>query len=91
MERELPPGTNPWEHYDFLIASIDYVKGDATKHYVYEQGWDVVVIDEAHNCAKPHQTQRRQKVDMERYEFAQEVSKRCKHLLLLTATPHKTI
>ena len=88
MERELPPGTNPWEHYDFLIASIDYVKGDATKHYVYEQGWDVVVIDEAHNCAKPHQTQRRQKVDMERYEFAQAVSKRCKHLLLLTATPH---
>lgn len=90
MERELPPGTNPWEHYDILIASIDYVKIDPTRQYVYEQKWDVVVIDEAHNCAKPHQTQKGQRIDMERYEFAREISKKdgCRHLLLLTATPH---
>lgn len=88
MERELPPGANPWEHYDFLIASIDYVKKDPTRHYVYEQTWDIILVDEAHNCAKPHQTHKDQKIDMERYEFAKEISKKCKHLLLLTATPH---
>lgn len=88
MERELPPGTNPWEHYDLLIASIDYVKSDPTRHHVYEQEWDAVVIDEAHNCAKPHQIQKSQKIDMKRYEFTQEISKKCRHLLLLTATPH---
>ena len=88
MERELPPGANPWEHYDFLIASIDYVKKENTKHYVYEQKWDIVLIDEAHNCAKPHQTHKDYKVDMQRYQFTEEISKRCEHLLLLTATPH---
>ncbi len=88
MERELPPGANPWEHFDLLIASIDYVKSDAVKNYVFEQEWDVVLIDEAHNCAKPHQSSRRQTIDMRRYEFARDISTRCKHLLLLTATPH---
>ena len=91
MERELPPGANPWEHYDFLIASIDYVKKDPTRHYVYEQEWDIVLIDEAHNCAKPHQTHKDYRVDMQRYQFAKEISensKKRKHLLLLTATPH---
>ena len=88
MERELSPGANPWEHYDFLIASIDYVKKNPTKQYVYEQEWDIVLIDEAHNCAKPHQTHTKQTLDMQRYEFARDISKRCKHLLLLTATPH---
>jgi superfamily II DNA or RNA helicase len=88
MERELPPGANPWEHYDFLIASIDYVKKDPTRHYVYEQYWDIILIDEAHNCAKPHQTHKDHRVDMQRYQFTEEISKRCTHLLLLTATPH---
>lgn len=88
MERELPPGANPWEHYDVLIASIDYVKKDPTRHHVFEQEWDIALIDEAHNCAKPHQTQERQKVEMFRWEFAKDISKRCRHLLLLTATPH---
>lgn len=88
MERELPPGANPWEQYDILITSIDYVKRDPTRLHVLEQHWDVVLIDETHNCAKPHQTQRTQKVDMQRWEFAQDISKQCTHLLLLTATPH---
>ena len=88
MERELPPGTNPWEHYNLLIASIDYVKDGSTKHLVFQEKWDAVVIDEAHNCAKPHQTNKKQKIDMERYEFSKELSKSCEHLLLLTATPH---
>lgn len=88
MERELPPGANPWEHYDMLVASIDYVKKDPTIQHVLEQEWDVVLIDEAHNCAKPHQTQESQRVDMQRWEFAQKISERCQHLLLLTATPH---
>ena len=88
MERELPPGANPWEQNNFLIASIDYVKKDPTRHYVYEQQWDIVLIDEAHNCAKPHQIHKDQRIDMKRYEFAKEISKRCRHFLLLTATPH---
>jgi len=88
MERQLPPGANPWEFYDFLITSIDYVKKDPIRSYVFEQKWDIVIVDEAHNGVKPHQMQRSQKVDMERYEFVRDLSKQCQHLLLLTATPH---
>ena len=32
MERELPAGANPWEHYRFLITSVDYAKQPAIKN-----------------------------------------------------------
>jgi len=52
--------------------------------------WDVVVIDEAHQAARPHQSGPDQRVQMERWELAEALaaSKQVRHLLLLTATPH---
>jgi len=90
MERELPAGANPWEHYRFLIASVDYAKQPGVKNQILEQRWDVVVIDEAHQVAKPHQSGPDQRVQMERWELAEALaaSKQVHHLLLLTATPH---
>lgn len=88
MERTLPPGTNPWEYYPFLITSVDYAKMPEIKAQILEQNWDIVLIDEAHNVAKPHQATAEQKVKMDRWELAEAISKKAKHLLLLTATPH---
>lgn len=88
MERTLPPGTNPWEYYPFLITSIDYAKMPEIKAQILEQNWDIVLIDEAHNVAKPHQATADQKVKMDRWELAEAISKKARHLLLLTATPH---
>ncbi len=90
MERELPAGANPWEHYRFLITSVDYAKQPAIKNQILEQRWDIVVIDEAHQVAKPHQSGPDQRVRMDRWELAEllSASKRVRHLLLLTATPH---
>ena len=90
MERELPAGANPWEHYRLLIASVDYAKQPGIKNQILDQRWDVVVVDEAHQVAKPHQSGPDQRVQMERWELAGALaaSNQVHHLLLLTATPH---
>ena len=90
MERELPAGANPWEVYDTLIASVDYAKRPAIKNQILEQRWDLVIVDEAHQVAKPHQSGPDQSVSMDRWDLAQALSAsdRVRHLLLLTATPH---
>jgi len=71
MERELPAGANPWEHYRYLITSVDYAKQPAIKNQILEQHWDVVVIDEAHQVTKPHQSGPDQRVRMDRWELAE--------------------
>jgi SNF2 family DNA or RNA helicase len=88
LERQLPPGASPWEHYRCLVASIDYVKSGVVKHQVLEVPWDLVIVNEAHLAAKPHQSGENQSVSMERHDFVWELSERAKHLLFLTATPH---
>ncbi len=90
MERQLPVGANPWEFYRCLIVSEDYAKDAAIRQQILEQSWDVVVIDEAHTLAKPHQSSPDERVEMERWRLAQALSTspRVRHLLLLTATPH---
>lgn len=88
MERELPVGANPWEFFPYLIVSVDYAKMPGIKEEILEQKWDIVIVDEAHNVAKPHQWNADEIPDMARWLFAKDLSKRCEHLLLLTATPH---
>lgn len=90
MERELPLGANPWAYYRCLITSTDYAKQPAIKNQILEQSWDVVVIDEAHQVAKPHQRSPDEHPQMDRWELANALAKsgRVRHLLLLTATPH---
>ncbi|MFC2030590.1 DEAD/DEAH box helicase [Chloroflexota bacterium] len=90
MERELPAGANPWQHYRCLITSVDYAKQPAIKNQILEQQWDVVLFAEAHQVAKPHQTGPDQKVRMDRWDLAEALAtaERVRHLLLLTATPH---
>jgi len=88
MERELPAGASPWEFFNFLITSIDYAKTPAIRNQILEQSWDLMLIDEAHNAAKPHQTTEDEKVIMERWILAEKLAKKATNLLLLTATPH---
>jgi superfamily II DNA or RNA helicase len=90
MERELPAGANPWEQFPVLITSIDYAKQTRVKHQIQEQDWDVVLFDEAHLAAKPHETSHSTSASTQRWELAQALarSERVRHLLLLTATPH---
>lgn len=88
LERNLPLGESPWDHYRYLITSIDYVKTPAVRAQLLDRSWDAVIIDEAHWVAKPHQSSADQAVDMDRWEFARRFCRQVRHLLLLTATPH---
>ena len=88
LERELLVGGDPWGHYPFLITSIDYAKQGHILQRIQSYHWDVVVIDEAHNAAKPHEGVHSPSLVMQRWTFAKTIAKHCKNLLLLTATPH---
>lgn len=90
LERQLPVGANPWEFFRCLIVSEDYAKEAAIRQQILEQAWDIVLIDEAHTLAKPHQGAEDARLDMERWRLAEALSTsaRVRHLLLLTATPH---
>jgi len=84
--------TNPWDKSSSVIASMDYAKQDDVRERVWQQRWDLVVIDEAHKCSA-HTTSggagREPKVDTtKRYELAFKLANTADHLLLLTATPH---
>ncbi|MGE7914903.1 DEAD/DEAH box helicase [Lysinibacillus xylanilyticus] len=66
----------PIERYDVLIMSMDTAKKSPHRERIYEQDYDMIIIDEAHKL-KNHKTQI--------YEFVQGLKK--KFCLLLTATP----
>lgn len=88
LERELLVGGDPWGHFPFLIASMDYAKQSHILTRIQQNEWDVIVIDEAHNCAKPHQNVPGSPPVMLRWNLADTLADYSKHLLLLTATPH---
>jgi len=88
LEKELPVGASPWDYYNRLITSIDYIKMKAHRNEALNYEWDLVVVDEAHLCAKPHSDNYHQDPKMLRWELLQRISKKSRHLLLLTATPH---
>ena len=65
-----------WEQYDVVVSSIDTAKRTPHREIVYEQDYDLIIIDEAHKL-KNNKTKN--------YEFVQNLKK--KFCLLLTATP----
>ncbi|MDH7515184.1 MAG: helicase-related protein [Bacteroidota bacterium] len=84
--------TNPWEKSSQIIASIDYAKQEDVRERVWQQRWDLVIIDEAHKCSARTASSgqnRECKVAMtKRYELASRLTAQADHVLLLTATPH---
>ena len=82
---------NLWARVSQVITSMDYAKQDSVRERVWQQHWDLVVIDEAHKCSAytKRSAGRGDQIDRtKRYELAEQLSDRCDHLLLLTATPH---
>ncbi|NHN41822.1 DEAD/DEAH box helicase [Halorubellus sp. JP-L1] len=88
MEKDVPPGTSVWDYYSKHIVSIDYAKQPHVRSEVLAQDWDLVIIDEAHQAARPHTASAGQSPSKQRWEFAQDITDAATHALLLTATPH---
>lgn len=82
---------NPWQRVTQAIASIDYAKQDDVRERIWQQRWDMVIIDEAHKCSAytKSQTGRSDEVsETKRYQLAKKLTVQADHVLLLTATPH---
>lgn len=82
---------NPWQRENQVIASLDYAKQEAVRERVWQQRWDLVILDEAHKCSAytRRRTDRAAEVDKtKRYQLAERLVERADHVLLLTATPH---
>lgn len=83
--------TNPWQRSSQVIASIDYAKQEDVRERVWQQCWDLVVIDEAHKCSaytKSSMGRSDEVAETKRYQLAKRLSEMADHMLLLTATPH---
>ena len=84
--------TNPWQRSSQIIASIDYAKQDDVRERVWQQRWDLVIIDEAHKCsartASGGQNREPKIATTKRYDLASRLTSQADHVLLLTATPH---
>ncbi|SDR06011.1 helicase-related protein [Natronobacterium texcoconense] len=88
MEKDVPPGTSVWDYYSKHIVSIDYAKQSHIRNQILSQDWDMVIIDEAHQAARPHTVSATVSPSKQRWEFAQDITDASTHALLLTATPH---
>jgi superfamily II DNA or RNA helicase len=82
---------NPWQKSSQAIASIDYAKQEDVRERIWQQRWDLIIIDEAHKCSAytKHRSGRPDEVEKtSRYQLAEYLAYHADHLLLLTATPH---
>ena len=84
--------TNPWQRSSQIISSIDYAKQEDVRERVWQQRWDLVIIDEAHKCsartASGGQGREPKVATTKRYDLASRLTSQADHVLLLTATPH---
>lgn len=86
LDREIQGDTSVYDYYPFQIISIDYIKSDARRNVFIKECPELVIVDEAHTCAKPSGAQKSQQ---RRHHLISDIAKKeDQHLLLLTATPH---
>jgi superfamily II DNA or RNA helicase len=83
LERDLPPGTSPFDANPFTVVSLDYIKSDRRRDAFQRSCPEFVIVDEAHTCTQGGQGRQ------QRYQLlkglAEDVNR---HVVLLTATPH---
>ena len=88
---------NPWAHFPRLITSIDFLKRErplrlfretlpAPGESIYPRKYDLLIVDEAHNCAPSGVGQ--YSTDSLRTQALRELAPHFEHKLFLTATPH---
>ena len=82
---------NPWQRCNQVVASLDYAKQDDVRERVWQQRWDLLVIDEAHKCSAytKHSASRGDEAEKtKRYQLAERLTALADNVLMLTATPH---
>lgn len=80
------PGLGPFEAYQRIVASIDMIAKDPDlAAFCLKSEWDLVIIDEAHHLK--WKGEKGKEGGNAAYKLALALSKKTRHMLLLTATP----
>ena len=83
IEREVPAGESPFEHFPFAVVSLDYIKQQNRRDAFLAYAPEFIVVDEAHACTQLGAGKQY------RWELLRKLAERKNsHLVLLTATPH---
>ena len=79
---------NPFDDRDFLIARLDLLarNEELQEKLARSQEWDLIICDEAHRMSATY-TGGEVKYT-KRYQAGQRLGQICRHLLLMSATPH---
>ncbi|HUX20841.1 MAG TPA: SNF2-related protein [Spirochaetia bacterium] len=86
LDRQVPGDESVFHYFPYQVISIDYIKADNRYSVFASQAPELVIIDEAHSCAKPQGTHTSQQL---RHRLASALAgKSGQHLVLVTATPH---
>ncbi len=86
LERNLRGGESIFDHYPFVIVSLDFIKADKRRDDFVRSCPELVIVDEAHTSAsggKANGSQHKRHHLLQR--LAQDANR---HLILVTATPH---
>ena len=79
---------NPFRKHPYWLARLDQLaRFQEVAERALEVDWDLVVVDEAHKMSATYYGLEVKAT--RRYRLGQQLSERAKHLLLLTATPHR--
>ncbi len=78
---------NVFQTADRIVTSIDFLSREDVLNVAGNAHWDMIVFDESHKLSA-YDYGTKQYLS-QRYLAAQTLSRRCEHLLLLTATPHR--
>jgi superfamily II DNA or RNA helicase len=86
LDRQIQGDTSVYEYYPYQIISVDYIKAANRRDVFVQQAPDLVIVDEAHACARPEGASEKQQ---QRYHLLSRLAaKPEQHLVMLTATPH---
>jgi len=77
---------NVFNYFPYQVISFDYVKSENKKAMFLPNAPELIIVDEAHTCARPANQRDNQH---QRFKLINELAGNAnRHLLLLTATPH---
>jgi superfamily II DNA or RNA helicase len=86
LDRQIQGDTSVYDYYPYQVISIDFIKSDTRRDVFIEQCPELIIVDEAHTCARPAGASTSQQ---QRYSLLKRIAdKPSQQLVLLTATPH---
>lgn len=86
LDREIHGDVSVFQHFPFQVLSIDYIKSDTRRDVFVSQCPELVILDEAHTCARPSGASPGQQ---QRHDLVRRIAEKAEqHLVQLTATPH---